>query len=120
MPMFRPHAATLAVTLLAAALASSAAYASPPGEQPPPSFGTATPAEQLNDMTGGTDTHTNNIVNQTTNGTVDNNTNFSVGNGANNIDGGAFGSAAGLNTAIQNSGNNVLIQSSTAVIVKMN
>jgi len=120
MPMFRPHTSTRALASLALAFAAGAVHASPPGDQPPPSFGTATPVEQLGDMTGGTDTHTNNIVNQTTNGTVDNNTNVSIGNGANSIDGGAFGTAAGLNTAIQNSGNNVLIQSSTAVIVKMN
>ncbi|QWT18515.1 hypothetical protein KPL74_12250 [Bacillus sp. NP157] len=118
--MSRPHAAYLALAMAAITCVASAAHATPPGEQPPPSFGVATPVDKLQDMSGGTDTYTNNVVNQDTNGTVDGNSNFSIGNGANNVGGGAFGNAAGLNTTIQNSGNNVLIQNSTSVIVRMN
>lgn len=120
MRMFRPHNACVALVALATAFAANAALATPPGNEPPPTFGAATPTETLQDMTGGTDTHENNTVNQETNGTVGNNSNFSIGNGANNIDGGSFGNAAGINSVIQNSGNNVLIQNSTSVIVRMN
>ncbi|UPG91301.1 hypothetical protein L2Y96_05890 [Luteibacter aegosomaticola] len=118
MSMFRPHYRHLALAVLAAAFATGA-QASPPGEQPPASFGTATPVAQLQTMTGGTDTHVNNITNQESNGTVDNNSNVSIGNGANNISGNAFNSSAGINTAVQNSGNNVLIQNNTIVTVRM-
>jgi hypothetical protein len=120
MPMFRPHNVRVALIAFVTVFAASAAFATPPGDQPPPSFGVATPADKLQDMTGGTDTHENNTVNQETNGTVGNNSNFSIGNGTNNIDGGSFGNAAGINSVIQNSGNNVLIQNSTSVIVRMN
>lgn len=119
MPMFRPPMAYVALAFVAAAFASGAACATSPGDQPPPSFGAATPAEQLQDMTGGTDTHVNNITTQETNGTVENNSNFSIGNGANSVDGGAFGNAAGINTTIQNTGNNVLLQNSTIVTIRM-
>jgi hypothetical protein len=120
MPMFRPHTAIVALALVAAAFTTGVAHATPPGDEPPPSFGAATPVDKLQDMTGGTDTHVNNVTSQETDGTVDNNTNFSIGNGTNNLGGGAFGSSAGVSTAIQNSGNNVLIQNSTIVNVKMN
>jgi hypothetical protein len=117
--MFRPHRMTLAAAMLVTALGSGAAYASSPGDPPPPTFGAATPVEQLQVMTGGTDTHVNNLNTQETNGTVSNNSNFSLGNGANNLDGGAFGNSAGVNTVIQNTGNNVLIQNATIVHMTM-
>jgi hypothetical protein len=120
MPMFRTHNSIVALALTVAAFAAGAAHATPPGDAPPPSFGAATPTDKLQDMTGGTDTHVNNVTAQETDGTVDNNTNFSIGNGTNNLGGGAFGNSAGVSTAIQNSGNNVLIQNSTIVNVKMN
>jgi hypothetical protein len=120
MSMFRPHTATVALALVGFAFIAGTAHATPPGDAPPPSFGAATPADALQDMTGGTDTHVNNVTVQETDGSVDNNSNFSVGNGTNNLGGGAFGSASGISTAIQNSGNNVLIQNSTIVNVKMN
>lgn len=119
MMMFRPHNATVAVALLVAALAGSVVHAADSGSQPPPSFGAATPVDQLQAMTGGTDTHVNNLNTQETNGTVSNNSNFSLGNGANNLDGGAFGNSAGVNTVIQNTGNNVLIQNATIVHMTM-
>jgi hypothetical protein len=117
MMMFRPHYAALALAMVIVS-ASGAANAAAPGD-PPPTFGTATPVEQLQNMTGGTDTHVNNLNTQETNGTVSNNSNFSLGNGANNLDGGAFGNSAGVNTVIQNTGNNVLIQNATIVHMTM-
>jgi hypothetical protein len=119
MMMFRPRYARFHAVVLAAAFASGAAYAGTPGEPPPPAFGAATSADQLQAMTGGTDTHVNNLNTQETNGTVSNNSNFSLGNGANNLDGGAFGNSAGVNTVIQNTGNNVLIQNATIVHMTM-
>ncbi|MGF6494823.1 hypothetical protein ABIE56_003021 [Luteibacter sp. 621] len=120
MLMFRPHAAYIALVCLVTAAAACAVHATPPGDQPPPSFGAATPVDQLQDMTGGTDTHVtnNNLTKQESNGTVDNNTNFSIGNGANNM-GDAALSGTGIITGIQNSGNNVLIQNNTIVTVRM-
>ncbi|HEY4091615.1 MAG TPA: hypothetical protein VGN46_08880 [Luteibacter sp.] len=120
MSMFRPHTAYVALALLATAFATGAAQATPPGEPPPPSFGSVTPVDQLQDMTGGTDTHVteNNLTNQESNGTVSNNSNFSVGNGANNMGDSAL-SGTGIITGIQNSGNNVLIQNNTIVTVRM-
>jgi hypothetical protein len=53
----------------------------------------------------------------TLNGSVDHNTDNHVVTGSNLIDGGAFSGAVGLPTVIQNSGNNVLIQ--TGVIVNV-
>ncbi|MDH5832450.1 hypothetical protein [Luteimonas kalidii] len=51
-------------------------------------------------------------------GTVDGNSASHVVSGDNRIDGGAFANAAGLNTVIQNSGSNVLIQNGTSVNVR--
>jgi hypothetical protein len=50
-------------------------------------------------------------------GTLHDNTAINSVNGGNTISNGAFASANGLTTAIQNSGNNVLIQNSTIVNV---
>ena len=58
------------------------------------------------------------VVSVDTHGTVDGNTASQVVSGDNRIDGGAFANAAGLNTVIQNSGSNVLIQNGTSVNVR--
>ena len=50
-------------------------------------------------------------------GTLDGNTATNSVNGDNVISSGAFANTSGLSTAIQNSGNNVLIQNSTIVNV---
>ncbi len=50
-------------------------------------------------------------------GTLDGNTAINSLTGSNLISNGAFADASGLTTAIQNSGNNVLIQNSTIVNV---
>lgn len=51
-------------------------------------------------------------------GQVDGNSANGVVSGNNVLDGGAFANAAGINTVIQNSGSNVLIQNGTAVNVQ--
>jgi hypothetical protein len=59
---------------------------------------------------GGTDTNT---------GVVSGNQAVNVTTGSNTISGGAFAGAAGVPIVIQNSGNNVLIQSSVTVNVQL-
>ncbi|HVI56099.1 MAG TPA: hypothetical protein VM621_13735 [Luteibacter sp.] len=120
MPNHRIHRTRVALAAIVAACVSTAAYATPPGQEPPPpSFGAATPSEQLQDMSGGTNT-TNNINNQTVNGTMTNTDAKDNFSGSNIVSGSAFGSSAGLPTVIQNSGNNVLIQNATIVNIRMN
>jgi len=116
----RIHRVPVALAAIFAACASMAAYATPPpGEEPPPSFGAATPVDQLKDMSGGTNT-TNNVNNQTLNGTMTDTEAKGNISGNNIVAGGALTSSAGLPTVIQNSGNNVLIQNSTILNIRMN
>lgn len=115
------HRMRLALALLAFACASGSALATPPANEPPPaSFGQATPVAALQTMTGGSSTTTNNINEQTLNGTMSDTEAKHNVSGGNVVSGSAFGNAAGLPTVIQNSGNNVLIQNSTIVNVRMN
>jgi hypothetical protein len=110
----------VALASMAFACASGAALANPPSNEPPPaSFGQATSVEQLQAMTGGSST-TNNINQQTLNATMSDTEAKNTVSGGNLVSGSAFGNAAGLPTVIQNSGNNVLIQNSTIVNVRMN
>lgn len=51
-------------------------------------------------------------------GTVEDNTAENIISGDNLVQGGAFGNAAGINTLIQNSGSNVLIQNGMTVSVQ--
>jgi hypothetical protein len=121
MPMFRSPTVFVVAAALATALASHGAQASPAGEQPPPSFGTATPLSRLQVMSGGTATQvTNNVNEQETAGTLTDNTAKGTYSGGNFVGDTAFSSSAGLSTVIQNSGNNVLIQNSTILNVRMN
>ncbi|WP_250339880.1 hypothetical protein [Luteibacter flocculans] len=120
MRQIRAHRMQVAVALLAIVGSVGVACATPAGnEPPPPSFGQATSSERLEGMTGGTNT-TNNINQQTLNGTMSNTEASDTVSGGNVVSGTAFGNAAGLPTVIQNSGNNVLIQNSTIVTVRMN
>lgn len=120
MPNHRFHGTSVALAAIVAVCASTLAYATPPGQEtPPPSFGVATPTEQLQDMSGGTNT-TNNVNNQTLNGTMTDTEAKDNFSGSNVVSGSAFGSSAGLPTVIQNSGNNVLIQNSTILNIRMN
>ena len=52
------------------------------------------------------------------NGTVENNTAENVSTGSNAISDGAFAGSAGINTVIQNTGNNVLIQNGMVVNIQ--
>jgi hypothetical protein len=116
----RIHRTRVALAAIFAACVSTAVYATPPGQEPPPpSFGAATPSEQLQDMSGGSNT-TNNVNNQTLNGTMSDTEAKDNFSGSNIVSGSAFGSSAGLPTVIQNSGNNVLIQNATIVNIRMN
>ena len=78
-------------------------------------FGQAVADETLSGLRGGDSQVMVEVDNQ---GTVGGNTASHVVAGDNRIDGGAFASAAGLTTVIQNSGSNVLIQNGTAVNVR--
>jgi hypothetical protein len=77
-------------------------------------FGQAADLGRLEQSRGGTDT--SNVTNNTRlNGMVTNNSATNVVTGNNTIDAGSFANMAGIPTVIQNSGANVLIQSSTTV-----
>lgn len=115
-----PHRTYVALVFIGIACGSGAAFAAPPAlSSPPPGFGVATPVDALKDMSGGTNI-TNNINQQTLNGTMSDTEARDTVSGGNVVSGSAFGNSAGLPTVIQNSGNNVLIQNSTIVNVRMN
>ncbi|MBO9715846.1 MAG: hypothetical protein J7507_03330 [Pseudoxanthomonas sp.] len=65
-------------------------------------------------MRGGQDT---NESNTSVDGSVHDNTADHVVSGSNSINDGAFANASGLNTVIQNSGSNVLIQNGMSIQV---
>jgi hypothetical protein len=120
MPSYRNHHVRLALAIVVATCASAAAHATPPGDvPPPPGFGAATPADDLKDMTGGSST-TNNVTEQTLTGTMSETEAKHTVSGGNVISENALSGASGLPTVIQNSGNNVLIQNATTVIIRMN
>lgn len=120
MRKYREQRVRCALVALVMLCPTGAVLATPPAaEPPPPSFGQATPVDQLHDMTGGTDT-TKNINQQTLNGSMSDTEARDTVSGSNVVSGSAFGSSAGLPTVIQNSGNNVLIQNATIVNVRMN
>ena len=98
-------------------LASVLALASPPAEPPAiEGFGQAVSVPSLDAMRGG-ESMTITVVDVDNQGQVDGNTAVGTVGGPNTLTGGAFGNAAGINTVIQNSGANVLIQNGTAVNV---
>jgi len=77
-------------------------------------FGQAADLGQLEQQRGGTDT--SNVTNNTRiSGAVTDNTAINVVTGSNTIDAGSFANMAGIPVVIQNTGANVLIQSSTTV-----
>jgi len=78
-------------------------------------LGTSVSGSTLARSRGGIETTTETM---TLNGSVDHNTDNHVVTGSNLIDGGAFSGAVGLPTVIQNTGNNVLIQSGVIVNVQ--
>lgn len=75
-------------------------------------------ADALDDLRGGTDNKTIVTNISDVDGTVDGNIAANTVSGTNMVSGGSFGNSAGLNTVIQNSGNNVLIQNSTVLSIQ--
>ncbi|MCY1220720.1 hypothetical protein D3C81_928050 [compost metagenome] len=75
----------------------------------------AVPVSKLDDIRGGAEVTVNDMR---LHGTVAENAAVNVLSGANSITEGAFSNAAGIPTAIQNSGSNVLIQNATIVNVQ--
>ena len=70
---------------------------------------------RLAGLRGGDDAQVENLVD--VDGSVDGNTAHHVTTGTNSIADGAFNNASGINTVIQNTGNNVLIQNAMIVTV---
>ena len=79
------------------------------------SIGAPVDVARLATMRGGEDDHQSNIV---VDGTVDGNSADRIVSGNNHVGSGAFDNANGINTVIQNSGTNVLIQN--AMVVNVN
>ena len=71
---------------------------------------------ELDKHRGGQDTVVNDMK---LNGVVTNNSAFNLTTGTNSVSQGAFANASGLPLVIQNSGNNVLIQSATILNVQI-
>ena len=103
----------IVIPILASALALAPV---PDAPVPVDGFGEAVPGSTLQRTRGGDSSPAEvHVDNQ---GRVDGNTAVGTTGGQNIVTGGAFGNAAGINTVIQNSGANVLIQNGTAVNVK--
>lgn len=131
-PVFRGIAITLALGTVPAFAASPpepapvspAVVAAVPGLPPPveaapavdaSGFGEPLATGALEDLRGGDGTTTNNVDLL---GRVDGNTAQDIVSGTNVIQDGAFASASGISTVIQNSGSNVLIQNGMVVNVQ--
>ena len=80
-------------------------------------FGPAVSGQALEALRGG-ESLPGVVVDVDNKGDVEGNTAVGTVGGGNIVTGGAFGNAAGINTVIQNSGANVLIQNGTAVNVQ--
>jgi hypothetical protein len=118
-----------AVGLALSCVASAALAATPPidvagrqgtarpATQPPlvAGFGQAVNADTLGRYSGGALVQSN----QTLTGTVTGDTASQVTTGSNSLNGNAFQGAAGLPSVVQNSGNNVLIQTGVIVNVQL-
>ena len=78
-------------------------------------LGHAVAVDRLSALRGGDGSQTENLIN--VDGSVDDNTAHHITSGTNSIADGAFSNASGINTVIQNSGSNVLIQNAMIVTV---
>ena len=78
-------------------------------------LGHAVAADRLSALRGGDGSQTENLID--VDGSVDDNTAHHITSGTNSIADGAFSNASGINTVIQNSGSNVLIQNAMIVTV---
>ena len=79
-------------------------------------LGHAVAVDRLSALRGGDGSQTENLID--VDGSVDDNTAHHITSGTNSIADGAFSNASGINTVIQNSGSNVLIQNAMIVNVK--
>jgi hypothetical protein len=78
-------------------------------------LGRAIATDRLSVMRGGDASQTDNLID--VDGSVDDNTAHHITSGSNSIADGAFSNASGINTVIQNTGSNVLIQNAMIVTV---
>ncbi|MDR7070328.1 hypothetical protein J2X02_003193 [Pseudoxanthomonas japonensis] len=78
-------------------------------------LGRAIGADRLSILRGGDASQTDNLID--VDGSVDGNTARHITSGSNSIADGAFNNASGINTVIQNTGSNVLIQNAMIVTV---
>ena len=78
-------------------------------------LGHAVAVDRLSALRGGDGSQTENLID--VDGSVDDNTAHHITSGTNSIADGAFNNASGINTVIQNSGSNVLIQNAMIVTV---
>lgn len=110
---------TILIPLLAGALALGAGADEVPAPAAPAieGLGPALADATLQSMRGGQSFELT-VVEANNDGTVDGNTAVGTLGAGNVVTGGAFGNAAGINTVIQNSGANVLIQNGTSVNVR--
>jgi len=83
------------------------------------SWGSPVPLEQLDTQRGGTDTGPVTINANFLNAKLNHNAAIENVTGNNTINGNAFAGASGLPIVIQNSGNNVIIQSGTVLNLTM-
>lgn len=78
-------------------------------------LGRAIATDRLSGLRGGDGTQVDNLID--VDGSVDGNTARHITSGSNSIADGAFNQASGINTVIQNTGSNVLIQNAMIVTV---
>jgi len=83
--------------------------------KPVSELGRAIATDRLAGLRGGDGTRADNLID--VDGSVDGNTAHHIASGSNSIADGAFDNASGINTIIQNTGSNVLIQNAMIVTV---
>lgn len=83
--------------------------------QPVSELGRAIATDRLAGLRGGDGSQVDNLID--VDGSVDGNTAHHIASGSNSIADGAFNNASGINTVIQNTGSNVLIQNAMIVTV---
>lgn len=100
-------------------LCAGMAYAGSPETTKITSWGNPIPLAELDAQRGGTDTGPVTINANFLNAKLNNNAAIDNVTGNNTINGNAFAGASGLPIVIQNSGNNVIIQSGTVLNLTM-
>lgn len=107
------------IVVSALGLGLGLAHAGSPETSTMTSWGTPIPAEQLDAQRGGTDTGPVTINANMLKAKLYDNAAIDNVTGNNSINGNAFAGASGLPIVIQNSGNNVIIQSGTVLNLTM-